>query len=70
MGLKTPVKKALGEKNTFVRKDGNGSNSNVTQEGSMSMIDTDGLEQKNDREYLKIEDGSYNRDSNPNVAID
>jgi hypothetical protein len=30
MGLKTPVKKALGEKNTFVKKDKNDSNSNVT----------------------------------------
>lgn len=47
MGLKTPVKKALGEKNTFLKKEreGNISNSNITQEGSQSMVDTDGFEQ-------------------------
>jgi hypothetical protein len=44
MGLKTPVKKALGEKNTFKGKvlEHNGSTSNITVEGSQSMVETEG----------------------------
>lgn len=43
MGLKTTtVKKALGEKNTFIKKENNNSNSNLTQEGSMSLVEGEG----------------------------
>ena len=45
MGLKRPVKKALGEKNTFVKKDKNDSNSNVTQEGSVALAEQDCIDQ-------------------------
>ena len=48
MGLKTPVKKALGEKNNFVKKEPNGSQSNITVEGSLvdqyDIVDIDGAD--------------------------
>ena len=58
MGLKTPVKKAMGEKNSFKIKEKNNSNSNVTQEGSHSMVDADANDNhtKQTSVYLKIED--------------
>lgn len=42
LGNKTPVKKAFGEKNTFIKKENNNSNSNLTQEGSMSLVEGEG----------------------------
>jgi len=58
MGLKTPVKKAMGEKNSFKIKEKNNSNSNVTQEGSRSMVDADANDNqtKQTSVYLKIEE--------------
>ena len=62
MGLKTPVKKALGEKNTFKIKEKNNSNSNVTQEGSHSLVEAEANDHQTKQTsiYLKIDESQRN----------
>ena len=73
MGLKTPVKKALGEQNNYARnnKDINCPNSEeaIIVERPSDLVPTIKNNTQN-RQYLNIDDSIDVRESNPNVAID